>query len=107
MDEPKPRRRPRAIGLLALALVIGILGFAIVSIAIGTGTEDDGDIQISGAAEVQSLLGGIQEDGARLGNPNAAVTVQVFNDLQCDPCSDWNRDVVVPLIAGPVRDGNL
>ena len=102
-----PRRRPRLVGLIALALVIGLIGFAIVSISIGTGTEDAGDIQITGAAEVQSLLGGIQQDGARLGSPDAPVTVQVFNDLQCDPCSDWNREVVVPLIGGPVRDGDL
>jgi protein-disulfide isomerase len=95
------------IGLIVLALIVGLLGFAIVSLSIGTGSEDDGDIQITGAGEVQSLLGGIQQDGARLGSPDAAVTVQVFNDLQCDPCSDWNRDVVVPLISGPVRDGDL
>jgi protein-disulfide isomerase len=95
------------IGLIVLALIVGLLGFAIVSLSIGTGSEDDGDIQITGAGEVQSLLGGIQQDGARLGSPDAAVTVQVFNDLQCDPCSDWNRDVVVPLISGLVRDGDL
>ena len=95
------------IGLIVLALIVGLLGFAIVSIAIGTGTEDDGDIQITGAGEVQSLVGGIQQDGATLGSPDASVTVQVFNDLQCDPCSDWNRDVVVPLISGPVRAGDL
>jgi protein-disulfide isomerase len=95
------------IGLIVLALIVGLLGFAIVSIAIGTGTEDDGDIQITGAGEVQSLVGGIQQDGATLGSPDASVTVQVFNDLQCDPCSDWNRDVVVPLISGPVRSGDL
>lgn len=107
MSEEAPRRRPRLVGLVALALVIGLIGFAIVSISIGTGTEDGGDIQITGAAEIQSLLGGIQEDGPRLGNPNAPVTIQVFNDLQCDPCSEWNQQVIVPLIAGPVRDGNV
>jgi protein-disulfide isomerase len=107
VTEEVPRRRPRLVGLLALALVIGVLGFAIVSISIGTGTEEGGDVQITGAAEVQSLLGGIEQDGARLGPPDAPVTVQVFNDLQCDPCSDWNREVVVPLIGGPVRDGDL
>jgi protein-disulfide isomerase len=95
------------IGLIVLALIVGLLGFAIVSLSIGTGSEDGGDIQITGAGEVQSLLGGIEQDGARLGSPDAPVTVQVFNDLQCDPCSDWNRDVVVPLIGGPVRDGDL
>jgi protein-disulfide isomerase len=107
VNEESPRRRPRLVGLLALALIVGVLGFAIVSISIGTGTEDEGNVQITGAAEIQSLLGGIQQDGPRLGSPDASVTVQVFNDLQCDPCSDWNRDVVVPLIGGPVRAGDL
>jgi protein-disulfide isomerase len=107
VNEETPRRRPRLVGLIALAVVLGLLGFAIVSISIGTGTEEGGDVQITGAAEVQSLLGGIQQDGARLGSPDAPVTVQVFNDLQCDPCSDWNRDVMVPLIGGPVREGDL
>jgi protein-disulfide isomerase len=91
--------------VIALAVVLGLLGFAIVSISIGTGTE--GQIKITGAEETQSLLGGIQQDGARLGPGDAPVTVQVFNDLQCDPCSDWNRDVIVPLIRGPVRAGQI
>jgi len=107
MSEETPRRRPRLVGLLVLALIVGLLGFAIVSLSVGTGTEGQGDVQITGAAEVQSLIGGIQQDGPRLGSPDASVTVQVFNDMQCDPCSDWNRDVVVPLIGGPVRGGDL
>jgi protein-disulfide isomerase len=95
------------VGLIVMAVVLGVLGFAIVSISIGTGTEDVGDVQITGAAEVQSLVGGIEQDGPRLGSPDAPVTIQVFNDLQCDPCSDWNHDVIVPLISGPVRDGDV
>jgi protein-disulfide isomerase len=105
VSEETPRRRPRLVGLLVLALIIGLLGFAIVSLSVGTGTE--GQIKITGAEETQSLLGGIQQDGARLGPGDASVTVQVFNDLQCDPCSEWNRDVVVPLIRGPVRAGQI
>jgi protein-disulfide isomerase len=94
------------VGVIVLAICVGLLGFAIVSISVGTGNEEE-DIEITGAQEVQSLLGGIRQDGARLGNPDASVTVQVFNDLQCDPCSDWNQEVIVPLIRGPVRDGDL
>jgi protein-disulfide isomerase len=105
VDQDSPRRRPRVVGLIALAVVVGLLGFAIVSLSVGTGKTDE--IKISGAAEVQSLVGGIPQDGPRLGSSSAPVTVQVFNDLQCDPCSDWNREVVVPLIRGPVRDGDL
>jgi protein-disulfide isomerase len=105
VSEEAPRRRPRLVGLLVLALILGLLGFAIVSISVGTGTE--GQITITGAEETQSLLGGIQQDGARIGPGDAPVTIQVFNDLQCDPCSNWNRDVIMPLIRGPVRAGQI
>jgi protein-disulfide isomerase len=93
------------VGVLVLALCLTALGFAIVSLSVGTGTE--GQIKITGASEVQSLLGGIEQDGPRIGSPSAPVSVQVFSDLQCDPCSDWNREVVAPLIRGPVRAGDL
>ena len=105
MSSEAPRRRPRLVGLIVLAVIVGLLGFAIVSLSVGTGGE--GQVQITGAEETQSLLGGIQQDGARLGPGDAPVTVQIFNDLQCDPCSDWNRNVVMPLIRGPVRAGQI
>jgi protein-disulfide isomerase len=106
VNEDQPRRRPRLIGLLVLALCVGLLGFAIVSLSVGNGGEGD-EIKITGAEEVQSLVGGIPQDGARLGSPDAPVTIQVFNDLSCDPCSDWNQEVIVPLIQGPVRSGDV
>jgi protein-disulfide isomerase len=105
VNEDQPRRRPRLIGLLVLALCVGLLGFAIVSLSVGSGNSED--IKITGAEEVQSLVGGIPQDGPRLGSPDAPVTVQVFNDMQCDPCSEWNQQVVVPLISGPVRSGDV
>jgi protein-disulfide isomerase len=106
VNEDQPRRRPRLIGLLVLAFCVGLLGFAIVSLSVGNGGEDD-EIRITGAEEVQSLVGGIPQDGARLGSSDAPVTIQVFNDLSCDPCSDWNQEVIVPLIQGPVRNGDV
>jgi protein-disulfide isomerase len=106
VNDERSRRRPRLVGLLVLALCVGLLGFAIVSLSVGSGGEQS-DVRITGAEEVQSLVGGIPQDGARLGTADAPVTVQVFNDLSCDPCSDWNRDVIVPLIRGPVRSGDV
>jgi protein-disulfide isomerase len=93
------------VGLIVLALCVGLLGFAIVSLSVGTGTE--GQLPITGATETQSLIGGIQQDGPTLGSPDAPVTVQVFNDMQCDPCSNWQLDVIAPLIRGPVRAGDV
>ena len=105
MSESTSWRRPRLVGLIVLAICLGLLGFAIVSIAVGTHTE--GDITITGAEETQSLLGGIQQSGPRLGPPDAPVSVQVFNDLQCESCSDWHLHVIDPLISGPVRNGQI
>jgi protein-disulfide isomerase len=93
------------VGLIVLGLCLAAVGFAIVSISVGTGTS--GQFDVTGASEVQSLLGGIRQDGPRLGSSSAPVTVQVFNDLQCDPCSDWNREVIVPLVRGPIRSGDV
>jgi len=106
MDDERSPRRPRLIGVLVLALCVGILGFAIVSLSVGSGGEKS-EAQVTGAEEVQSLVGGIPQSGARLGAADAPVTVQVFNDLSCDPCSDWNREVIVPMIRGPVRSGDV
>jgi protein-disulfide isomerase len=105
VTQDPPRRRPRVVGLIVLALCVGLVGFAIVSLSIGNGGTED--IKITGAQEVQSLVGGIPQEGPRLGSPDAPVTIQVFNDLQCDPCSGWNQQVVVPLIQGPVRNGDV
>jgi protein-disulfide isomerase len=106
VNEDQTRRRPRLIGLLVLALCVGLLGFAIVSLSVGSGGEKD-EVRITGAEEVQSLVGGIPQDGARLGSVDSPVVIQVFNDLSCDPCSDWNQQVIVPLIEGPVRSGDV
>jgi Thioredoxin len=105
VNEDQPRR-PRLIGLLVLALCVGLLGFAIVSLSVGSGGQND-EVKITGAEEVQSLVGGIPQDGPRLGSADAPVTIQVFNDMSCDPCSDWNQEVIVPLIQGPVRSGDV
>ena len=44
---------------------------------------DDDPIEVAGASTVQRLMGGIEQDGAVLGDSSAPVTVEVFNDLQC------------------------
>jgi protein-disulfide isomerase len=99
------RRRPRTIGVVALALAALVLIFVIASLSLDEGDEDP--IEITGADQVQRELGGIPQDGATLGSSNAPVTVQVFSDLQCEPCADYQLGQITPLIEGQVRAGDL
>ena len=90
---------PRA--LLALA-AIGV-GYAIVAISVGEGGPQA--IEIEGRPEVQELIAGIQQDGARLGDENAAVEIDLFTDVRAVPGADFQREVVDPLIEEYVRTG--
>ena len=91
--------------MVALALAALLLIFVIASLSLDEGDEEP--VEITGADQVQRLLGGIPQDGAVLGSSDAPVTVQVFSDLQCSPCADYQRQAITPLIEEPVRDGEL
>ena len=91
--------------MVVLVLAALLLIFVIASLSLDEGDEEP--VEITGADEVQRQLGGIPQDGAVLGSSEASVTVQVFSDLQCVPCADYQRETITPLIEGPVRDGDL
>ena len=74
-----------------------------MSIAVGTGGPKV--IKLKGGDQVQELVGGIQQDGADLGPPDAPVTISVFNDLQCSTCDDYEVHTVDPLIEEYARTG--
>lgn len=105
-DRPKTskRRRPRPIGVAILLICLAFLITAIVGIALRK--PENNPIVITGASEVQRLIGGLPQEGNRLGQSNAPVTIEVYNDLQCLSCRQWQLNVVPPLINGPVRDGD-
>ncbi len=88
-----------------LLLGVGAIGLsaAIVSISVGTGGPKV--IKLQGGDQVQELLGGIEQDGADLGPPDAPATISVFNDLQCSSCDDYEVHTVDPLIEKYARTG--
>ncbi len=105
MSEPEARRRPRPIGV-AVLVVIALLGIALVaSLSLDEGDTDP--IRIDDAGEVRKLVGGIPQLEERLGENDAPVTVEVFNDLQCTDCADWQLEVIEPLIEDDVRAGEV
>ena len=81
--------------LLALGVVAVVA--TVVSISVGEGGPGESQ-DVGGVNEVQRLLGGIFQDDDGLGPEDAEVTIAVFNDLQCDPCADFQLETVDPLI---------
>jgi len=82
---------------------IGLLA-ALVSLSVGEHREEK--FTISGSGEVQELVGGIPQRGDRLGSDDAPITIDVFNDIQCTRCADYQREVIDPLINDYVRPGD-
>lgn len=88
---------------ILLALGVLAIGAAIVSLSVGEHREEHFDI--SGAGEVQQLVGGIEQQGDRLGPADAPLKLELFTDLQSRECADYELDVVEPLIVDYVRTG--
>ncbi|HEX5955954.1 MAG TPA: thioredoxin domain-containing protein [Solirubrobacterales bacterium] len=88
---------PRALLIVGGAALIA----AVVSIAVGEGGPQAQDI--GGVNEVQRIFGGIAQEGADLGPEDAELAISVFNDIQCEPCADYEIDVIDPLVEGYAR----
>ncbi len=86
------------LGLLAIGLFAGIISLSI-------GEEGPQSIQITGTGEVQELIGGIRQLDDRLGDEEAAITMTLFQDVQCPRCADFQAEVIDPLIEQRVRTG--
>ena len=92
---------PRVLLGVGLAGLIG----AIISLSVGTGGPKV--IKITGGDAVQELLGGVQQNGASLGDPNAPVTVALFTDLQCSTCDTCELETVDRLIEEYARESEV
>jgi protein-disulfide isomerase len=93
---------PRA--LIVLGAIA--LASAIVSISVGNGGPGEPAL-VGGVNDVQRIFGGIRQDGAYLGSPDAPVTISVFNDIQCRPCASYEIDTIDPLVEEYARGGDV
>ncbi len=101
---PLPRRG-RIWVILALALALFGLGYAIVNIA--TRPPGPAVIKVEGAAEAQEIFGGVPQEGDRLGPEDAPVSIQVFTDLQCGSCRGEFLGTIPALVEDEVRPGHV
>lgn len=86
--------------LALVVLALGV-GYAIVAISVGEGGPQG--VEIEGRPEVQNLIAGIRQDGARLGPEDAPVEIDLFTDVRAVPAAEFQADVVDPVIAEYVR----
>ena len=88
----------------ALGLTLAALLAAIVEIS----TEKGGRplIDVEGLNEMQQTFGGVRQLGNRLGDSDAPVTIQVFNDVQCADCDEQFLATVPSLVEDLVRPGD-
>lgn len=90
---------PRVLlGIGALALLAGV-----ISIAVGSGGPKP--VKIGDLGPVQQLYGGIEQEGAELGDTDADVSISVFTDLRCTACADYQIDTIDPLVEELARTG--
>ena len=97
-------RRGRGFVILALLAATALLGYLLFELSTREAGRDV--IRVSGGGEMQSLFGGLRQEGDRLGSPDAPVTVQVFADLQCAPCREDFLAIVPMLVEEHVRAGD-
>jgi protein-disulfide isomerase len=98
-------RRGRAWVILALALVVFGLGYAIFNIA----TREPGSkvVRVEGISDAQEIFGGVPQEGDRLGSSDAPVTIQYFADMQCGSCRANFLGTIPSLVTDFARPGTV
>lgn len=86
---------------IALGLAAAGLAGALISISIGEGGPAGKPLR--GLEDTQRIYGGLRQDGARLGDPAAAVTIDVFMDIRSLADAAFANDVVDPVVDSYVR----
>jgi protein-disulfide isomerase len=103
-------RRLRMIGGVVLA-AIAVVAVAIAVSSGGGSTAtglQKGRQAAKTVATVSSLLSGIPQSGATIGNPTAPVTMVYYGDLECPICQDFTVHAgLTPLISNEVRQGKV
>jgi protein-disulfide isomerase len=102
--EPDRRRRLLQLGAGAVFLAIAVV---VVLIVVASSGGSGGDTKIEGAAEVNTLLAGIPQEGTLLGDPKAPVELIEFGDLQCPVCKGYSEEILPPIIESEVEQGQV
>ena len=116
---------PRALAIaggIALAIVIAIVLGVVLSGGSGGGGEvvSTGDLKdlpatgsqswagaLAGAPEANGLFKGIPQNGMVLGDPKAPVEMEMFIDVQCPVCQDYEVSHLPAVVQKYIRNGKV
>jgi protein-disulfide isomerase len=62
---------------------------------------------LPGAAEANNLFKGIPQNGLTLGDPKAPVTMEMFIDVQCPVCDDYEVNHLPGVVKQYIKDGKV
>ncbi len=113
LEESELANAKRKTRLTQLGIVVAVVVAVVVVILIATGGGGTKKV-VSGSkaanetvAAVDSLVGGIPQNGNVLGNPNAPVTLQYFGDLECPICKEFTLGALPSIVQQWVKSGKL
>jgi protein-disulfide isomerase len=115
---------PRALAIgggvvlvVIIAIVLGVVlssgggSSALVSTSdisgLGTTGSSSSPVALPGSADANKLFKGIPQNGLTLGDPNAPVHMQMFVDVQCPFCQDYETTKLPTIIDKYVRTGKV
>ena len=87
--------------VIIAAVAIGVT-ISIISISVGEGGPNT--VEYEEREEVQGLVAGIAQDGARLGEEEAPVEIELFTDIRSTTGAEFQADVVDPIVEEYVRE---
>ncbi len=113
MEEAEVASTARRKRMTQLGIVVAVVVVAIVVVLIATSGGSKSGIPASKTGqtavvnEVNTLVGGIPQNGTVLGNPKAPVTLVYYGDLECPICKDFTLGALKPIIQQWVRTGKV
>jgi protein-disulfide isomerase len=91
------------LAVLSLGLIALLYGFS----DLATQKPDRSQVHVQGIGDAIEIFGGVRQDGDRIGSPDAPVTIDVFDDLQCGNCREQFLSTIPTLVTDYVRSGDV
>ena len=106
--------------IVVIAVVLGLVlsggsssggGNQVVSVSdmqgLGKVGNQNNPIALQGAGESNNLFKGIPQHGLTLGNPKAPVTMEMFIDVQCPVCDDYEVNHLPGVVNKYIQTGKV